>query len=163
RPYFADVEDGAAGLSYSVSSASNPALFTATTVNATTDELRLDYAPGAFGTSTVTVRATDTGGLFVDSTFTVTISPDLGPRNARVGPEFRVNTYTAGYQGGHTMAALDGGGYVVAWTSQGQDGFSGFGVYARRYHADGSPAGGEFRLSTTAGEQWDPNVAALPG
>ena len=61
------------------------------------------------------------------------------------------------------MAALAGGGYVVAWTSDGQDG-SGWGVYGQRYAADGTPAGTEFRANTTtASDQRNPAVAGLAG
>ena len=38
--------------------------------------LTLDYAADQNGAADITVRATDTGGLFVESTFTVTVNPD---------------------------------------------------------------------------------------
>src|SRR5262249_50580984 len=48
---------------------------------------------------------------------------------------------------------LPDGGFVVTWTSSGQDG-SGYGVYGQRYAADGASLGGEFRLNQiTAGDQ----------
>jgi predicted Zn-dependent protease len=60
-------------------------------------------------------------------------------------------------------AAVDGqGNYVVAWASNGQDG-NGWGVFARRYQADGTPLGGEFQVNTTTqGDQLDPAVAMNP-
>ena len=45
------------------------------------------------------------------------------------------------------MAALAGGGFVVTWTSDGQDG-SGYGIYGQRYAADGTAVGSEFRVNT---------------
>jgi hypothetical protein len=45
------------------------------------------------------------------------------------------------------MGMSVGGGFVIAWHSQGQDG-SGNGVYAQRYNAMGVPQGGEFRVNT---------------
>ena len=36
--------------------------------------MTLDYAPSANGTGDITVRATDSGGLWVESTFTVTVT-----------------------------------------------------------------------------------------
>jgi hypothetical protein len=50
-----------------------------------------------------------------------------------MGPEFRVNTYTTGSQGGYqSVAANLSGNFVVIWGSSGQDG-SGYGVYGQRY------------------------------
>jgi hypothetical protein len=57
------------------------------------------------------------------------------------GGEFRVNTYTTSNQFEPTVTALADGGFVVAWTSFGQDGFS-YGIYAQRYNAQGQPVGG---------------------
>ena len=75
------------------------------------------------------------------------------------GPELAVNQFTTGGQSGASVSADAAGNYVVAWTSDGQDG-SGTGVYARRYDASGNPLGGEFRVNQlTAGAQHDPSVA----
>jgi hypothetical protein len=75
------------------------------------------------------------------------------------GPEFRVNTYTAGDQMYPSVAMDAGGDFVITWSSYGQDG-SGWGVYAQRYDQNGNPMGGEFRVNTyTAGDQTDPRVA----
>ncbi|MBX3641429.1 MAG: hypothetical protein KF888_13210 [Nitrosomonas sp.] len=52
------------------------------------------------------------------------------------GGEFRVNTMSAGHQSNSSVAALADGGFVVSWDSYGQDG-SDYGVYAKRYDADG--------------------------
>jgi len=83
------------------------------------------------------------------------------------GGEFQVNSYTPGDQSlgdaANYAAASDADGdRVVAWSSLGQDGDS-WGIYAQRYRADGSAAGGEFRVnSTTAGAQLHPAVAVDP-
>lgn len=68
--------------------------------------------------------------------------------------EFRVNTETANEQQYVDVAALSGGGYVVAWQSFGQDG-SDYGIYAQIYTVDGAPVGGEFLASVdqTSNEQ----------
>lgn len=58
------------------------------------------------------------------------------------------------------VAALSDGGYAVAWTSA-FDGSSD-GIYARRFDAQGNPAGGEIQVNTfTDGAQTDPDIAAL--
>ncbi|HUQ31150.1 MAG TPA: tandem-95 repeat protein, partial [Pyrinomonadaceae bacterium] len=70
---FGDVEDGAAALGYSVQGNTNPGLFTSVTIGAG-NVLTLDYAPNTSGTSDITIRATDSGGFFVETTFTVTVT-----------------------------------------------------------------------------------------
>jgi hypothetical protein len=79
----------------------------------------------------------------------------------KVGAEFRVNTTTAGAQTQPAIAALSGGGFVVAWTSNGQD-KSSLGVYAQRYDAAAKAVGSEFLVNTrTTGAQFAPTIAAL--
>src|SRR5262249_56904040 len=58
------------------------------------------------------------------------------------------------------VAAMNGtGAFAIAWQSNGQDG-NAWGVYAQRYNADGTQAGGEFRVnSTTSGNQQSPSAA----
>src|SRR6266581_3631129 len=63
------------------------------------------------------------------------------------GPEFRVNSFTTSYQDNPSVAFDRKGNFVVSWNSLFQDGSS-FGVFAQRYTAGGSPAGGEFRINT---------------
>ncbi|PYE82187.1 calcium-binding protein, partial [Pseudoroseicyclus aestuarii] len=66
-------------------------------------------------------------------------------------------------QGQPALAALGGGGFVAAWTSQGGDD-SGTAVMARLFAADGTPSGADFRVNNyTASDQSQPAVTALPG
>jgi len=77
------------------------------------------------------------------------------------GAEFQVNSTTALDQLSPSITALADGGFVVSWTSYGQDG-SDWGVYAQRYAADGTAAGAEFQVnSATASEQYFPSITAL--
>jgi hypothetical protein len=71
---FADFEDADAALTYTVIGNTNPGLFSATTINGAAGTLTLSYAANANGASNITVRATDTGTQFVETTFTVTIN-----------------------------------------------------------------------------------------
>jgi S-layer family protein len=77
------------------------------------------------------------------------------------GGEFQVNGYTTEYQNRADVARAPDGAFVVAWQSYNQEGpGSGYGVYARRYAADGSSLGGEFRVNTyTTDDQARPSVA----
>ncbi|HFQ14999.1 MAG TPA: calcium-binding protein, partial [Rhodobacteraceae bacterium] len=77
------------------------------------------------------------------------------------GSEFRVNTYTSDDQLNSDITTLDDGGFMVAWTSTGQDG-SGKSVHGQRFAADGSYSGDEFIFnSTTANDQSSVALAAL--
>lgn len=77
------------------------------------------------------------------------------------GIETRVNTHTQNSQGAPRIAALSGGGWVVAWISDGQDG-SGLGVYQQAYSANGTPSGGENRVNSNAANNQSPaTIAAL--
>ena len=79
-----------------------------------------------------------------------------------VGSEFPVNSATVNGQYYPTIAALSDGGFVVSWESYLQDG-SGYGIYAQRYAADGTPSSdGEIPVnSTKVNSQQDPTIAAL--
>ncbi|MBA5778217.1 cadherin-like domain-containing protein, partial [Stappia sp. F7233] len=54
-----------------------------------------------------------------------------------IGSEFRINSYTPNEQSRPSVTALEDGGFVVAWHSNGQDG-SGYGVFRKIYNADGT-------------------------
>ena len=74
---------------------------------------------------------------------------------------FRANTYVTNRQDWSSVAGLNDGGFVVAWSSYLQDGSSG-GIYGQRYSAAAAPIGGEFRVNThTSYGQDQPSVAAL--
>jgi hypothetical protein len=82
------------------------------------------------------------------------------------GSEFRINTYTTGYQGGAAVANDYDGNFVVVWSSDLQDGSS-TAVFGQRYSegfGSGVPDGPEFRVNTyTTGAQELPAVAADGG
>jgi hypothetical protein len=74
------------------------------------------------------------------------------------GGQFQVNSYTAGNTTFPTIGMDNAGDFVVAWSSDGQDG-SGYGIYAQRYNAAGVAQGGEFRVNTTtSGDQIYPTA-----
>ena len=72
---FADYEDADANLTYTITTNTNPGLFSSTLINGTAGTMTLDYAPNANGTADITVRVADTSGLWVEDTFTVTVTP----------------------------------------------------------------------------------------
>ena len=75
KSVFSDLETSDALLVYSVSGNTNSALFTSVTISLGT--LTLDYNAVAFGSSVITVRATDEGSSFVETSFTVTVNYTL--------------------------------------------------------------------------------------
>lgn len=75
------------------------------------------------------------------------------------GAEFRVNVTTLDNQGAAAVAMDDAGNFVVTWTSWNQDAANTFGIYARRYAADGTVLSGEFLVNTyTAADQDVPAI-----
>ena len=74
---------------------------------------------------------------------------------AKVGSEFRVNTFTTNEQFAPSLAMDNTGNFVVTWTSGRsfvsggicQDG-SGFGIYAQKYNSNGDSNGSEFKVNT---------------
>ena len=78
---------------------------------------------------------------------------------AELGEEFRVNTYTLGFQDTPAVASDPDGDFVVVWSGQLRDGSS-YAVLGQRYDATGVPRGAEFVVNSyTTGSQGDPAVA----
>lgn len=79
----------------------------------------------------------------------------------RLGPEFALNTTTAGAQAEVALTTTRGGGFVAVWQSDGQDGNS-LGIYGQVLRPDGRLSGPELRFNaTTAGTQMLPDVAEV--
>ena len=78
--------------------------------------------------------------------------PTLGP--------FRVNTYVGGSQEAPSIAVdARRGDFVLAWTSDGQDGDS-RGIFAQQFDASGAPRGPEFQVNSySVGAQSSARVA----
>ncbi len=77
--------------------------------------------------------------------------------NPKTG-EFMVNTTMAYSQARPAVKFFRNGAFVVAWESWMQDG-SGYGVYGRRFAANGAPLSGEFQVNTTTADyQWFADV-----
>lgn len=73
------------------------------------------------------------------------------------GPEFVVNTITAGDQVSPRVAVAPSGSFTIVWS--GPDG-DGSGIFARRYSSFGGPLGPEFPVNTTTlADQHHPTVS----
>jgi hypothetical protein len=76
-----------------------------------------------------------------------------------LGPEFRVNTFTAGDQLSPSVAMDPSGNFIVGWESPNQDG-SAAGIFGQRFGRAGTFIGSEFQINAfTTGAQQLPRVA----
>jgi hypothetical protein len=83
----------------------------------------------------------------------------------RLGPEFRVNTYTTGDQYRPDVGSDAGGNFLVVWQDGAEPGGGtpGRGVFGRSYDGTGAPVGPEFQVNThTTGFHGAPAVAVNP-
>lgn len=78
----------------------------------------------------------------------------------KVGGETQVNASIAGEQEDPVVAALGGGGYVIAWKVD--NGSGNTDIRAQNFGANGSKVGSEFQVNSYAtGEQDSPEITAL--
>ncbi|CAA0079986.1 Uncharacterised protein [Halioglobus japonicus] len=108
------------------------------------------------------------GGVDTERERNVELTPTfvpLTPGGFASGLERVVNTRTESYQHFVDVAALPGGGYVVAWASATLDeglGDGGAEIYAQRYDADGTAVGQNILVSDdTSAYRWRTGVLAL--
>lgn len=91
----------------------------------------------------------------------VPTSPAHG-QHAPVGDDFQVNAYTTDAQALPTAVVAADGSFVVSWDSYGQDG-QGWGVFLRRFDAEGAPLTDDIQVSTnTTFDQVDADIAMHP-
>ena len=77
------------------------------------------------------------------------------------GEEFQVNMNTTSSEWAPAVNSLNDGGFVITWQGA-EPGGDSEGVFARRYQANSTPDGAEFRVNTyTANRQWGPVVSKL--
>jgi len=83
-------------------------------------------------------------------------APDGRPR----GPYFRLSREQVSYQDDPVAALQAGGHFVVAWTEEDRDG-DGRGIFGRAFSVRGTARTEDFQINTTtAGDQYDPAIAA---
>ena len=173
---FSDTEDPDNTLNYSIVSNTNASLFTAITIDNGANTLNLDYDSLVNGTTEITVRATDSELLTVDTVFTVTVSNEpiadagtdqginegdvvmldatgstdidgLALTNVQIsGNEISVNTFTADDQKSGKIGIADDGSFVIVWEGVDTDQK---GVFGQRYDSSGNAVGSEFQVNTT--------------
>ncbi len=82
---------------------------------------------------------------------------------ATAGNEFQINSFAGNDQLEPSIAALANGGFVVTWSSLGQE-ISGYGIFGQRYDSSGAKVGGEFHVNTyTTNDQSYSSTIGLTG
>ncbi len=116
---------------------------------------------GTPGADAVTVGLADGGYVIAWTTAGDIHAQRFDAAGAAQGPQFQVNTTTANAQSHPAITALNDGGFLMAWTSDLQDG-SGLGIELQRYDAAGHVVDAETQVnSSTAGDQRAPVATAL--
>jgi hypothetical protein len=130
-------------------------------VNTTTADNQSDAAVTALSNGGYVVSWTSANQDGTGSEGTGVFAQAYGADGTPVGAEFQVNVVTANDQSEPSVSGLENGGYVVIWTSDGQDG-SGTGIYARVFENDGTERTAEFLVNTTTTDnQSDAAVVGL--
>ena len=95
---------------------------------------------------------------FQDGDITLSIAEEPDFAN-----DIRANTHTSNHQNSPSIATLSDGGYILVWSSNGQDG-GGYGIFGQRFDASGAAVGSEFSVnSETNLNQQLPQVSELSG
>lgn len=89
HPSFGDIEDNDEEMTYTIENNTNAALFDS--VNIIADHLTLAYAADQYGTATITIRATDTGGIWVEETMLITVNAVNDPPTSSGIDDINVN------------------------------------------------------------------------
>jgi len=80
---------------------------------------------------------------------------------AKIDSSFQINTYNTEAQFNPCISSLENGGFVVCWTSWGQD-ESGFGIFGQLFDETGQKFGSEIQVNTYAVDsQNDPCASGL--
>jgi hypothetical protein len=144
--YFADDEQAGSELVYTLAEESNP-LASLVTLTGTT--LDLSTRPMGFGDSQITLRATDSEGLFVETSFKMSVKRKSASVLAPAGPSVIGNQTIEGTQTPGGIAYLADGSFVMVWDGPGTGGVTG--VWARRFDSQGAALTDEFAISSTGG------------
>ncbi len=120
------------------------------------------------GEQQIPAVAFDAGGDFVVTWMGTAAAESFGvlgqrydSAGVRLGASFVINSYTTAIQGYPSIAAAAGGGFMVVWESDNQDG-SARGIFGQLFDSEGTPAGDELQVNTTAiSNQRNSEIAAL--
>lgn len=87
----------------------------------------------------------------------------FSPTTAKIGTEFRVNSYTTQRQRTQAAAAFSEGGFVFLWESSMQDDGLSYGIFGQLFFPNGTKFGAEFPVNVFVTDfQSNPRVITLP-
>lgn len=112
---FEDAEESDAALTYSIEGNTNNGVFDSVTIDGVTGTLTLDYADKAISNADLTVRATDSEGKFVDTTFTVSVIAAGNGKDVLFGSNG--NDYLDGGNGKDEIFGLGGNDRLIGGNS----------------------------------------------
>ena len=117
--YFSDAQQSASSLVYTYTVNSNSGLFDSVSLPGGSERITFDLAENQNGTAQITVRATDTGGLFVEQTFFVNVTPVNDEPSFTSGGNQTVDEDTGaqstGWAGNISPGPADEGGQSVSF------------------------------------------------
>ena len=131
------------------------------------DSLDENFILEGNGISKVIVEATSSGTMVIwaesggDGSGYGIRAQKMGNNNNKVGSAIDINSFTIGDQSEPTVARINEQEFVVAWTSDKQDGYA-TGIFCQRIDEQGRKLGEELRVnSTLEGNQHGAHVTAL--
>jgi len=135
-------------------------LATNVVVNTYTNNFQIDPAVATLADGSVVVVWASDGQ---DGSYQGIYAQRFTAAGVKVGAEFRINEFTANNQRSPAVAALAGGGFVVAWVSELQRTLTSVDIYARLYDSAGNPLGSEFPVNVGSPMCATPTIASSPG
>ncbi|MBE9104681.1 hypothetical protein IQ229_06915 [Nostoc cf. edaphicum LEGE 07299] len=111
---FEDTEESDTTLTYLIEGNTNNGLFDSVTINGLTGTLTLDYAANTQGSADLTIRATDSEGQFVDTTFTALVIAASNAKDVLFGSYG--NDYLDGGSGDDEIFGLEGNDLLLGGT-----------------------------------------------
>ncbi|GAB1542225.1 hypothetical protein NUACC21_48990 [Scytonema sp. NUACC21] len=108
---FEDAEESDTALTYSIEGNTNNGLFDSVTIDGVTGTLTLDYAANSQGIADLTIRATDSEGEFVDTTFSVSVITASNSKDILLGSNG--NDYLDGGNGEDEIFGLGGSDTLI--------------------------------------------------
>lgn len=87
----------------------------------------------------------------------ICITPNIYSQTTFLDPEFQVNDYSEGGQGGVDVAIDSEGNFLIVWSGAHPDG--GKAIWAKWYLSNGEPVGAEFKVNLTSNSVGNASLA----
>lgn len=128
-------------------------------VNTYTNSFQIDPAVATLADGSVIVVWASDGQ---DGSYQGIFGQRFTAAGGKLGPEFRVNDFTANNQRSPAVAALKDGGFVVVWISELERNLTSVDAFGRLFNSAGNAVSGEFLVNTGNAICAHPDIAASP-